>query len=186
MQPRPVARLVAAALLAVSAGAARAVDWGGYDILTIRLGMTATQVLVQLAAQGIAGAAVRLAPSGCIAAEADLCAQTVRARTRDGKLLIALTRPPDGPERLLVYRIAYTIVGRGPADAETLRADAIDRYGRPTSLSTTTWCPTLDITTGLCPPGQPRLHIEPAPRAAGLVRLMDDSMLQRTDSAPAK
>jgi hypothetical protein len=176
-------RTLRAILLAISAlcvaGQARAAEATGYDILTLRLAMTATEVLQVLAGQGIAGPAVQLTPAGCATAQADLCAQTIHARTRDGDLLLQLVRAPSGPERQIVYRIAYTITGRGPADADTLRADAIDRYGTPSSLSTTTWCPRLDIATGTCPGGQPRLHIEPTPKAAALITLMDDSMLTR-------
>lgn len=176
-------RHLGALLLAIGAlgvaGRARAADASGYDILTLRLAMSATEALQQLAAQGIAGAAVQLAPIGCTVVQADLCAQTITAHTRDGQMLIQLTRAPNGPERQIVYRIAYTITGRGPADADTLRADAIDRYGTPTSLATTTWCPRLDLATGTCPAGQPRLHIEPTPKAAALVTLSDDTVLNR-------
>lgn len=170
-----------AALLAIAALCAsdppRAADAWDYDILSLRLGMSGTEVLARLAAQGITGPALRLNPADCGTGQADLCLQTINARTRDGQMLIQFTRASNTPERQIVYRIAYTIIGRGPADAATLRADAIDRYGTPTSLSTTTWCPRLDISTGLCPAGQPRLHIEPAPKAAALVTLSDDAML---------
>jgi hypothetical protein len=174
-------RALRAALLAIAAfcaaGRAHAANPSSYDIISLRLGMSGTEVLARLAAQGITGPALRPDPVDCGAAQADLCLQTINAHTRDGQMLIQFTRAPDAPERQIVYRIAYTIIGRGPADAATLRADAIDRYGTPTSLSTTTWCPRLDIATGLCPAGQPRLHIEPAPKAAALVTLSDDAML---------
>ena len=175
MRP-PRAALLAATLLCIRPPPCAA-DPAGYDILTLRLAMPAFEVIQRLAAQGITGSAIQLLPADCTAARADTCAQTLRAHTRDGRLVIRFTRAPNGPERALVYRIAYTITGRGPADAETLRADAIDRYGRPTSVATTTWCPTLDIATGLCPPGQPRLHIEPAPGAAGCLTLTDEALV---------
>lgn len=173
----PTRRAILLALAALCAAAhARAAGTRAYDILSLRLAMPASAVLDQLHAQGIPPAAIQLDPPGCAAARADLCAQAIRTRTRDGPLLIQFTGAPDAPERQVVYRIAYTIIGRGPADAATLRADAIDRYGPPTSPATTTWCPRLDLASGTCPANQPRLRLVPAPGAAGMLVLSDESL----------
>ena len=158
---------------------ANAADPTRFDILSLRLYMSVPEVLERLRAQGIADAAVRLGPEGCPMAHAELCAGTISARTRDGQLLLQLAAAPGRGGARIVYRIAYTIVGRGPVDTDALRADAIDRYGSPTSPTTTTWCARLDPLTGTCPADQPLLRIEPAPHAAALVTLSDETIPAR-------
>jgi len=171
--------LSAAALMTLQGQVARAADPAGFDILSLRLHMSAPEALERLRAQGIADAKVQLSPPGCMAAQAAHCASAISARTRDGQMLIEFTDAANGAGQPIVMRIAYTIVARGSVDAATIRADAIDRYGPPSSLSTATWCGRVDLTTGTCPANQPLLRVEPAPEGAALIILSDGSLAAR-------
>jgi hypothetical protein len=168
--------LSAAALMTVPGALALADDPARFDILSLQLRMTAPEAPVRLRAQGIPDARVLLSPPGCLVPQAAVCAGAISARTRDGRMLIQFTVAPDAGGARVVARIAYTIVARGPSDTAAIRAGAIDRYGTPTSPSTTTWCPRLDLATGTCPANQPLLRVEPAPQAAALITLSDGSV----------
>jgi hypothetical protein len=172
--------LSATALMTLHSQTARAADPARFDILSLQLHMSAPEALERLRAQGIPDARVQLSPPGCVAAQAAHCASAISARTRDGQMLIQFTAAANGAGQPIVARIAYTIVARGPSDTATIRADAIDRYGTPSSLSTTTWCARVDLATGTCPANQPLLRVEPAPKAAGLITLSDGSLPDRT------
>jgi len=168
--------LLSAVLMTLPGLLAHAADPARFDILSLLLRMSAPEALERLRAQGIPDARVQLSPSGCTVAQAALCANAISARTRDGHLLIQLSAAPEAGGARVVTRIAYTIVARGPSDTAAIRADAIDRYGTPTSLSTTTWCARLDLATGTCPANRPLLRVEPAPQAAALITLSDGSV----------
>ena len=182
MRSPRVVLLSATVLMALPGLLAHAADPARFDILSLQLRMSAPEALDRLRAQGIRDARVQLSPSGCLAAQAALCADAISARTGDGHLLIQFKGAPEGGGARVVARIAYTIVARGPSDTAAIRADAIDRYGTPTSPSTTTWCARLDLATGTCPTNQPLLRVEPAPQAAALITLSDGSV---PDGVPA-
>jgi hypothetical protein len=168
--------LSAGVLMTLPGLLAHAADPARFDILSLQLRMSAPEALERLRAQGIPDARVQLSPAGCAAAEAALCAEAISARTGDGHMLIQFSAAPGVGGARVVARIAYTIVARGPSDTAAIRADAIDRYGTPTSPSTTTWCARLDLATGTCPANQPLLRVEPAPQAAALITLSDGSV----------
>jgi hypothetical protein len=171
--------LSAAALMTLHGEVARAADPARFDILSLRLHMSAPEALERLRAQGISDAKVQLSPPGCMAAQAAHCASGISARTRDGLMLIEFTNTPGSAGQQVITRIAYTIAVRGSVDAATIRADAIDRYGTPSSLSTTTWCGRVDLTTGTCPANQPLMRVEPAAEGAALIILSDGSLAAR-------
>ena len=179
MRSRRAILLSAAVLMTLPGVPAHAADPARFDILSLQLHMSAPEALERLRAQGIPDARVQLDPSGCVVAQAALCASTISARTRDGKMLIQFTPASDDGGARVVARIAYTIVARGPSDTAAIRGDAIDRYGTPSSPSTTTWCARLDLATGTCPANQPLLRVEPAPQAAALITLSDGSVTSR-------
>lgn len=166
--------LFAAVLMTLPGRAAHAADPSRFDVLSLRLHMSAAEALERLHAQGIPDARMQLSPPGCVAAQAASCVGAISARTRDGQLLIEFAAAANGARS--VVRIGYTIVARGPSDAAAIRADAIDRYGRPSSPGTTTWCARLDVASGTCPANQPLLRVAPTPRAAALITLSDGSL----------
>jgi hypothetical protein len=158
---------------------ANGADPARYDILSLRLAMSPAQVLARLRGQGIPERAVHILPPDCTINADAACVGTIVAPTRDGTLRIDFTAPAAAPGRPIAYRIAYVITARGPSDIDILRADAIDRYGAPTSPATSTWCARLDLGSGTCPDDQPLLRIEPVPHAAAMLTLSDKSLSQR-------
>ena len=155
---------------------AHATDPTALDILTLRLYLSPSEVLQLLRAQGINEAKMWITPPACPATAPDACTNAIAAFIRDGRILVQFTDAPGGGGRRVVYRIAYTIIARGPTDTALVRGDAIDHYGPPSSISTTAWCAELDAATATCPADRPALRLAPTPGAAALMTLSDDGL----------
>jgi hypothetical protein len=160
---------------------ARATDPTTLDVLTLRLYSSPSEVLQLLRAQGINEAKMWITPPECPANAPDACATAISAFIRDGRILVQFTDAPvtdtlGGSRRRIAYRIAYTIIARGPTDTALVRGDAIDHYGPPSSISTTAWCAELDAATATCPADRPVLRLAPTPGAAALMTLSDDGL----------
>jgi hypothetical protein len=130
-------RLVLALLLPINP--VWAFDPAAAEILTLRLGMTETEVITHLDTQGVKIARADGALNG---------------RTKDGALRVAF----DGDGR--VRQIAYTFTGRAPNEAAAVQDAVIERFGAPATGTPLSWCRSLGR-DGVCPSDAPRLVFEP-------------------------
>jgi hypothetical protein len=176
MPPVRAVLLSAATLMILHGQIAHAGASTRFEILSLQLGMTASEVLQQLHVQGINGTPIEQRRPARAPTPTTPCISTIDARTRDGRLRISLAGTnPDAPiGQEIVFRITYRITCRGPADADAMHEAAIGWYGRPSSVTTDTWCGRLDVTTGTCAAGQPILRIQAVPDAAALLTLSGD------------
>jgi hypothetical protein len=119
----------------------------GVEILGLRLGMAAPEVISRLTNQGARD--IIPGPAGASGIPA-----SVKARTGDGNLLVEFA--PAGEAR----RITYTLNAHGANETELIRASVVDRFGDPATSTPLTWCRAPD-SNGVCPPGLPVLTFKP-------------------------
>lgn len=101
------------------AGPARAIDPNGADILGLRLGMSASEVVDRLAHQGY---------------PAILSPDAIKAKTLDGRLE-ALMSSEYG-----VTQITYVFSGRGGGIAAKISEAVLVRFGDPYQATPPAWC----------------------------------------------
>lgn len=156
------ARLWTAAALAAGVGwlapPAAALEPRGIEIVGLRLGMPAPEVMTRLRAQ--AAQDMRLVPPGCPEAAWMSCLSSMTARTRDGTLELQF-----GPAGAGVIRIGYTLAARGPNEQQVIRQAIRDRFGAPSVPAPARWCSVAAALRG-CPDDSPRLELAEGPGTA--------------------
>lgn len=154
--------------------AAGAQEPAHFAVMGVRLYMSAPEVLGALYAQGVSRAAVTEHSHPCALHPAASCTDTITAPLADGPIVVRFAEAPAGfnDGREAAYRIAYTVLGRGPSDAGLVRSAAEDRYGLGSS-STDQWCAQASSSTTTCPDEAPRLAFAAGSAEAGVLTLSD-------------
>ena len=124
----------------LAGGPARAFDPTGVDIIGLRLGMQATEVVSCLGQQGYKPG---LAPT------------LITANTMDGYLKVILSAGSG------VTQINYVFRGRGAGELAQIPASVLARFGEPDQVEPPTWCRAVS-SAGTCPDGKPSLTFLPA------------------------
>ena len=135
---RIASALVFAAFLA--AGPAHAYEAARADIIGLRLGMSESEVVAELAHQGYA---------------AHHTPQAITADTKDGRLQVVLSAAQG------VTEISYVLYNRGAGAPGKIREAILSRFGDPNQATPPTWCRAVGR-DGVCPPDQASLTFLPA------------------------
>ena len=128
---RRLALTIAIAIF-LAAGAARAFEASGADIIGLRLGMSEADVVAGLAEQGYTAAR---GPDA------------ITTTTRDGRLQVVLS-----PERG-VTEITYVFFWRGAGAPIKIHDSIVVRFGNPDQATPPTWCRAVGK-DGICPANQ--------------------------------
>ncbi len=154
--------------------AAAAQEPARFAVMSVRLYMTAPEVLGALYAQGVSQAAVTEHSHPCALHPAASCTDTITAPLPDGPIVVRFTEAPPGfnDGREAAYHIAYTVVGRGPSDAGLVRSAAEDRYGMASS-DVGQWCAQAPSAGKTCPDNAPRLAFVAGAGEAGVLTLSE-------------
>ena len=170
--------LLAGAVLLAPLAAASAFDPRLVSILGLGLGMGRAEIAARLAAQGIPASRIREQCGPCTNDPAARCVTALTARTLDGDLLIGFVARA-GPGTETVWRIAYTLAGRGASEPAMIRNAVMDQFGPPSSRDPPVWCARTGA-AGCDPPDQPQLTWREGP---GTSSTLDPQRPRR--SAPA-
>ena len=135
---RAVSAIVFAAFLA--AAPIHAFEAAGADIIGLRLGMSESEVVAELARQGYV---------------AHTTPQAITADTKDGRLQVALSA------ELGVREISYALYDRGAGAPAKIRESILGRFGDPNQATPPTWCRAVGR-DGICPADQASLTFLPA------------------------
>ena len=128
--------LLAAAL---SAGPVHAFDPAGVDIIGLRLGMQAPEVVSCLGRQGY---------------RPNLTPTMITANTLDGRLKVILSAERG------VTEVRYVFRGHGAGELALIPESVRARFGNPDQAKPPTWCRALS-SDGTCPVGEPSLTFLP-------------------------
>jgi hypothetical protein len=131
---RRVASAIAIAAF-LAAGPSNAFEATGADIIGLRLGMSESDVVTELAYQGYAVSRV----PGVISCD-----------TKDGRLRVVLSAEHG------VMEIIYVFYGRGVGGPSKIREAVLTRFGDPDQATPPTWCRAVGR-DGLCPADQATL-----------------------------
>lgn len=137
---------------------AGAVEPRDIEILGLRLGMPATEVLARLQTQGAQD--ISPFPPDCREMEDTSCLSLLTARTKDGTLELGF-----GPMSTGISRIAYLLNGRGPNEQQVIRQAIRDRFGPPSVSAPPRWCSAAAAHRG-CPDDSPHLELAEGPGTA--------------------
>ena len=170
-------RLLFLALILLLGGSAvaTALDPRDVDILGLRLGMSRSDLLSRLAAQGIARSLVQQTQVTCDGSPAATCVDRLTAPTRDGELVVRFDIRA-GTGRDTVWSIAYTLAGRGAGEPAMIRAAVMDRFGPPVSRNPALWC--RAVASACRQPDQPQLIFQEGPGTRSTLTLVDPVVRQ--------
>ena len=132
-------RLTILLVAVVAGGPARAFDPTGVDIIGLRLGMQATEVVSCLGGQGY---------------KPNLTPTAITANTLDGRLKVILSAERG------VTEINYVFRGRGAGELAQIPESVLARFGEPDQTKPPTWCRAVS-SAGTCPDGKPSLTFLP-------------------------
>jgi hypothetical protein len=135
---RRVASAIAIAAF-LAAGPVHAFEAAGTDIIGLRLGMSESEVITELAYQGYT---VNRAPG------------VITCDTKDGRLRVVLSADHG------VTQIIYVFYGRGVGGPVKIREAVQTRFGDPDQAKPPTWCRAVGR-DGLCPANQATLTFLP-------------------------
>jgi hypothetical protein len=124
----------------LAAGPIQAFEAAGADIIGLRLGMSESEVVAELAHQGYLAHA---AP------------QAITANTKDGRLQVVLSAEQG------VREISYVLYDRGAGAPAKIRESIWGRFGDPDQATPPTWCRAVGR-DGICPGDQAALTFLPA------------------------
>jgi hypothetical protein len=123
----------------LAAGPVRAFDPSGVDIIGLRLGMQATEVVSCLSHQGY---------------KPTLTSTMITANTLDGRLKVILSAERG------VTEINYLFRGRGAGELAQIPESVMTRFGNPDQAKPLRWCRAV-APDGACPDGEPSLTFFP-------------------------
>lgn len=123
----------------LAAGPVRAFDPIGVDIIGLRLGMQATEVVSCLTHQGY---------------KPSVNSTVITADTLDGRLKVRLSAERG------VTEIHYVFRGRGAGELAQIPESVLTRFGDPDQAKPPTWCRAA-TPDGTCPDGGPSLTFLP-------------------------
>ena len=158
---------------ATPVGASNTIDIRETDVLNLRLGIPRAEVEATLMRQGIPSQRWDRHTRPCPADPATACLTELIAPTRDGKLAIGFAAATGA-----VRRIDYTFKANGAGEPDMIRRSVMRRFGEPSDLTETAWCPRI-TPKGTCPADGPSLRfwpgswgdvdLEPERRIGGLI-----------------
>jgi len=131
-----VPAIAIAAFLGGSSG--HAFDAAGADIIGLRLGMPAAEVVVRLVHQGYA---------------VDRTQEAITANTLDGRLRVTMSAEQG------VTEIIYVFHGRGAGAPAKIQEAVLTRFGDPDQATPPTWCRAVRR-DGMCPGDQAALSFQ--------------------------
>jgi hypothetical protein len=135
--PKVASAIAFAAFLA--AEPAHAFDAAGADIIGLRLGMSESEVVAELAHQGYAARPTQKA---------------ITANTKDGRLQVVLSAAQG------VIEITYVLYDRGAGAPAKISEAILGRFGDPNQATPPTWCRAVGK-DGICPADQASLTFLP-------------------------
>lgn len=159
--------------------AATAVDPRNADILGLRLGMTRTEVVARLVAQGIDRPLIRDERDPCPGNPAAGCVDQLTAPTRDGRLVIRFVARPDTGQDA-VWSIAYTLYGRLPGEPAIIHDAMLEHFGPPPGgTDPAVWC--AHVAGAVCSPAdQPQIIFGQGPSTSSTLTIIDPTAVVRT------
>lgn len=156
-------------ILLLSARGATAFDLRGVDILSFQLGMHLRDVETMLQTQGVGPERWKSRGEPCADNVKAECVAELTAPTRDGWLTFIFTAGGGG-----VRRIDYRFKAKGAGEVAMIRASVVLRFGDPSDIVGTGWCPRLSL-AGTCPTDRPHLRLRSDPGKAPTLTLTDGS-----------